>query len=395
MKGTKGDKKNRTDNIKITVMSQEGCHMSRPDNHLEVPFNRKVKSGDETQTNFLRRRHMRLYGAIDLHSNNSFLVLLDEDDRVKYEKRLPNDLSLIIHELSEFQDEIEGIAVESTFNWYWLVDGLMDAGYRVHLVNTTAVKQYEGKKFTDDKHDARWLAHLLRLGILPEGYIYPKESRAVRDLLRKRSQLVRQRTAHILSIQNLVSRNTGSGISANLVKRLDEETIDQMIPEPDRAAALKSNLVVMKCLNEQIERLEKLVKSRAVLDPRFKPLLSVDGIGTILGLTIMLETGNIDRFAKVGQYASYCRCVNTKKMSNFKKKGEGNRKNGNKYLSWAYIEAAHFAASVNEKIRRFHQRKAAKRNKAVAAKAVAHKLARACYHILKDQVEFDVNRAFA
>jgi transposase len=338
---------------------------------------------------------MRLYGAIDLHSNNSFLVLLDESDRVTYERRLPNDLTLILGELAEFKEVIHGIAVESTFNWYWLVDGLIEAGYRVHLVNTTAVQQYEGLKYTDDKHDARWLAQLLRLGILPEGYIYPRELRAVRDLLRKRAQLVRQRTAQILSIQNLVSRNTGSGISGHVVKQLDDDSINRMIPEPDRALAVKSNVTVMKCLNEQIHRLEKIVKSRAVLDPRFKPLLSVDGIGTILGLTIMLETGDIGRFSKVGQYASYCRCVDTKKMSNFKKKGEGNRKNGNKYLSWAFVEAAHFATSVNEKIRRFHQRKAAKKNKAVAAKAVAHKLARACYHILKDQVEFDVNRAFA
>ncbi len=338
---------------------------------------------------------MGLYGAIDLDSNNSFMVLIDQNDRVVYERRCPNDLPMILRELSAFGPEIQGIAVESTFNWYWLVDGLMEAGYRVHLVNTTAVRQYEGLKYTDDKHDARWLAHLLRLNILPEGYIYPKETRAVRDLLRKRAQLVRQRTAQILSIQNLVSRNTGHGISGDRVKKLNEDTVDHVIPEPDRALAVKANVVVMHCLEEQIERLEKLVKARVSLDPRWKPLLTVDGIGTVLGLTIMLETGDVARFAEVGQYASYCRCVDTKKMSNFKKKGEGNRKNGNKYLSWAYVEAAHFAVRANERIRRFYQRKAAKKNKVLAIKAVAHKLARACYHVLKDQVEFDVNRAFA
>jgi transposase len=89
---------------------------------------------------------------------------------------------------------LQGIVVESTYNWYWLVDGLMATNYRVHLANTTAIEQYKGLKHTVDQSDARWLAHLWRLGILPEGYIYPKEERAVRDLLRKRSQLVRQRT---------------------------------------------------------------------------------------------------------------------------------------------------------------------------------------------------------
>ena len=115
---------------------------------------------------------MKLYGGIDLHSNNVVASLIDEQDRVVYERRLPNDLGLILSEIEPFADALEGVVVESTFNWYWLVDGLQAAGYRVHLANTAAIKQYAGLKHTDDHSDARWLAHLLRLGILPEGYIY-------------------------------------------------------------------------------------------------------------------------------------------------------------------------------------------------------------------------------
>jgi len=125
---------------------------------------------------------MKLYGGIDLHSNNSVLVLIDEQDKVVYEKRLDNKLELILNELKTYQNQVVGLAVESTYNWYWLVDGLMEAGYSLHLVNTAAVKQYDGLKYTDDRHDAKHLAHLLRLGILPQGYIYPKVQRAVRDL---------------------------------------------------------------------------------------------------------------------------------------------------------------------------------------------------------------------
>ncbi len=113
-----------------------------------------------------------------------------------------------------------GIVVESTFNWYWLVDGLMDADFTVHLANTSAIRQYEGLKHTDDRHDARWLAHILRLGLLPKGYIYPKEQRAVRDLLRKRSQLVQQRTSNLLSIQNLIAREFGRQMNGNESKSL-------------------------------------------------------------------------------------------------------------------------------------------------------------------------------
>ena len=112
-------------------------------------------------------------------------------------KQVANDLALILATLEPFRDDLRGIAVESTYNWYWLVDGLMEAGYRVHLANPSGIKQYEGLKHSDDRDDAFFLAHLLALGILPEGYIYPKEERPVRDLLRKRSFLVKHRTAHI------------------------------------------------------------------------------------------------------------------------------------------------------------------------------------------------------
>ena len=185
----------------------------------------------------------------------------------------------------------------------------MEAGYRTHLVNTAAVKQYEGLKYTDDHSDSRWLAHLLRLGILPQGYIYPKEGRAVRDLLRKRGQLVQLRTTNILSVQNLVSRNTGSSMSANRIKKLELEAVDEIFTDPDIALAIKSNLVVMRTLHEQIKILERAVTKKAKLEPKYKYLLSTPGIGMILGLTILLETGDIQRFSKAGNYASYCRCV--------------------------------------------------------------------------------------
>jgi transposase len=337
---------------------------------------------------------MKLYGGIDLHSNNCVMVLLDEEDRVVYEKRLPNDLGYVLLELAPYQGRVDGVVVESTFNWYWLVDGLMEAGYRVHLANTAAIVQYGGLKYTDDRSDARWLAHLLRLKLLPEGYIYPKEERAVRDLLRKRSQLVRQKVTHILSIQNLMSRNTGMRLSADKIRQLTEAEVEGLLPQADLALAVKSNLAVYRCLIEEIDRLEKVVKQRLKLRPSFQSLLTVDGIGVILGLTIMLETGEIGRFPRVGNFASYCRCVDSQKLSNGKRKGSGNTKNGNKYLAWAFVEAANFAIRYNPRAKRFYQRKKERTNGIVAIKAVAHKLARACYYILRDQVPFEVEKAF-
>ena len=322
---------------------------------------------------------MRLYAAIDLHSNNCVLVIIDENDRVVHEVRLRNELPVILARLAPYREDIEAIAVESTFNWYWLVDGLMDAGYKVKLVNTVAVKTYDGLKYTGDQHDARHLAHLLRLGILPTGYIYPKEERAVRDLLRKRAQLVRCRTAQILSIQNLVSRNSGKGIAVEGIRELEEPTIMKLCDgNSARAMAMQSSLKVLGCLDEEIHTLERAVLAQAKLKPAFEKLLTVDGIWKILGMTIMYEAGDMTRFEKVGKFASYARCVDSSRWSNGKKKGEGNRKNGNKYLAWAFVEAAHFAVRYNERIKRFYQRKKAKTNGIIAIKAVAHKLARAC-----------------
>lgn len=336
----------------------------------------------------------RYYCGIDLHSSNSVVVLIDDEDRVIYEKRLPNSLETILLELSRYKKKIAGVVVESTFNWYWLVDGLQEEGYEVHLANTAAIKQYEGLKYTDDKSDARWLAHVLRLGILPEGYIYPKEERGVRDLLRKRSQLVRQRTTHILSIQNLMSRNTGKSMSSAKIKVLTEMNLEEMFESEDVSMAVACNLRAVKFLTKEIRMLERAVLSKASIRPEYANLLSVDGIGKALALTIMLEAGDISRFVKVGNFASYCRCVDSKRISNDKKKGANNGKNGNKYLAWAFVEAATFAVRYNQKIKRFYERKKAKRNGMVAIKAVAHKLARACYHILRDDVPFSVELAF-
>ncbi len=125
-----------------------------------------------------------LYVGSDLHSNNNMIGLIDEQGKRVFRRRIPNDREVVRDVLSPYKGDIVGIAVESTYNWYWLVDTWMDEGYNVHLANPSAIQQYNGLKHADDKHDAFWLAEMLRLGILPEGYIYPKQERAIRDLLR-------------------------------------------------------------------------------------------------------------------------------------------------------------------------------------------------------------------
>lgn len=338
---------------------------------------------------------MNKYSGIDLHSNNCVVVIVDENDKVCCERRVANEASQVIALLEPFRSELKGVVVESTFNWYWLVDALLGAGFEVKLANTAAISQYEGLKYSGDEHDARHLAHLLKLGLLKFGYIFPPEMRAARDLARKRLQLVRTRTLHVLALETMVARQTGGHLGGNAAKRLRVAELDQWGWPDDVTLAAQANVETIEAMERLIAKVEQRLRERVRLAPEYAVLTSVPGIGEILSTVIMLETGPIERFTSAGNYASYARCVGSKRVSNSKKKGEGNRKNGNAYLAWAFVEAAHFALRYCEPAKRFYERKKARTNATVATKALAHKLARACYHMLKEHTTFNVTRCFA
>ncbi|MBU0768593.1 MAG: IS110 family transposase [Proteobacteria bacterium] len=337
---------------------------------------------------------MRAYAGIDLHSSNNYLGIIDDNDKRLYGRRMPNNLDRVLTALEPFRDRLEGIVVESTYNWYWLVDGLHDHGYKVHLANPSAIRQYEGLKHTDDKWDSFWLAHMRRLGILPEGYIYPKEQRPIRDLMRRRLLFVRQRTAHILSLESMITRNLGFKMSNNEIRKLSLKDAENLFDSPHLVLMASNSLSAVDFLKKIIKSIEKEVMSQVKLRKEFVMLLTIPGIGPILALTIMLEVGDIGRFAKVGDYSSYSRCVESKRLSNGKKKGENNKKNGNKYLAWAYVEAANFAKRYCSGAQSFYQSKKAKTNNILAIKALSNKICRASYYIMRDQVAFDEKKLF-
>jgi len=339
---------------------------------------------------------MQLYSGIDLHSTNSYLAIVDENGKRIFKEKLPNDFATINERLSLYSGTLEGVVVESTYNWYWLVDALMAAGYIVHLANPAAIQKYTGLKHADDKHDAFWLAEMLRLNILPTGYIYPKEERPIRDLLRKRSHLVRLRTSLMLSLQSIISRNCGFKLRPDDLKCLSDNRVAPLLSSnEDLALAGQASKEAIDALTRQIRTIESFIEKRLKLKEGYRHLLSIPGVGRILGLTIMLETGPIERFGQVGNYASYCRTVSSKWTSNGKAKGKGNKKNGNKYLSWAFAEAAELARRYDEQARAFYNRKLNRTNFMIAHAALAHKLARAAYYIMRDQVPFQPEKTFA
>jgi len=337
---------------------------------------------------------MAWYSGIDLHSNNSVVLVSDEADRVVYQRRLPNELGKVLEALEPYRGELEGVVVEATYNWYWLVDGLQAAGYCVRLANPAANKKYEGLKRSGDYTDAAHLAQLLRLGILRTGYIYPVAERGLRDLARRRMQLVRHRTMHVLAVENVMARETGGRPSAYQVKTLQCAQLEGFGFRADVARGVQASLAVLRTLNREIAALEKYLHERVELRSDYAVLTSTPGIGRTLSTVIMLETGTVERFASVGNFSSYARCVDSVHESNGKKKGQGNVRNGNKYLAWAFIEAANFARRWCPEARRFYERKKARTNGIVATKALAHKLARACYHMLRNGQPFDPKRCF-
>jgi transposase len=335
---------------------------------------------------------MRLYGGMDLHADNVYCAIMNEKFEVVYEKRFPNNLPMIVEELKQYRDQIVFV-VESTFNWYWLVDGLRAMGFTVILANPARMQENIGLKNANDKTDARFLAKQAAMGVLPQAYIYPKEQRPLRDLLRRRLTLVHTRTAEWLRLESLVARHTGRDLGLRALDTMSEAELKELLGNDELVLAMaKMSFEHIEFLNGKIKAIEDVVEPRVKLVENYAHLLTTPGIGRILGMTIMLETGPIRRFPGAGNYASYCRSVKSEHTSNGKKKGEGNSKSGNRYLAWAYVEAANFAVRYSPELRAWYQRKATKTKRVVAIKAIATKLSKACFYIMRDGVDFDVKR---
>ena len=336
----------------------------------------------------------KVMAGIDLHSNNLVIGIMDMDGKRVASQKLSCKLKEVVEFLSPFKKRLEQVAVESTYNWYWLVDGLRALRYPVVLANPAGMEQYSGIKHADDTNDAFFLAELLRLKILPTGHIYDEQLRPVRDLLRRRLTLVHHRSALMLSFKSLYTRTTGQEMALSRLKELEIKEAQDLYDHPANQLIAGMQIKHVEQLSQSIEKLEKAVLDCARELPYYPKLTTLPGVGRILGMTITMEVGDIKRFAEAGHFASYCRTVEAKRTSNSKKKGENNSKCGNKYLAWAFVEAANFARRYDEPCRRWYERKAAKRSNVIAIKALACKLAKAAWHLMALGTDYDSKRMF-
>lgn len=334
-----------------------------------------------------------LYGGADLHGRNVLISLCDAEGVTVYSRRVKADIDSVCEALQPYQGRIERLGVESTFNWYWFVDGLSEAGYVVDLGNPAKMAQYSGIKETNDLTDAAWLAEQERLRIFPACYIYPKEVRPVRDMLRRRQLLVRQRTQSLLSVKSLLERYGIPAPDAQAIKKWSGGDIEKTGLDICVQHQLRALLNSLKTNDREALRLEEIALGFAKPTRDFKQVQTVPGIAEVLGLLIMLESGEFSRFPSAGDYASYCRAVKSRRISNEKKKGSNNRRNGNEYLAWAFVEAATYAHRFYPRIHAWYERKRQRKNVAVAKKALACKLSKAVWHVLNGK-DYDEKMLF-
>ncbi|MBI9083294.1 MAG: transposase [Desulfobacterales bacterium] len=244
---------------------------------------------------------MQTYAGIDLHSSNNYIGVINSKDKRLYGKRHDNNIKQVVRALSPFRKTLQGVVVESTYNGYWLVDGLQDAGFKVLLANPAAIQPYTGLKYTDDKWDSYWLAHLFRLNLLAQGYIYPKEERPIRDMLRRRLMFVRQRTTQILSLQSMTTRQRGLNYPGSSIKEFRDAFIERLFDDPHLLLLAKNEMATIRHLGNVVKEIEAAVKAKISLKDEYRMLLTTPGIGQVLGLTIMLEVGDIRRLKKSRQ----------------------------------------------------------------------------------------------
>jgi transposase len=206
--------------------------------------------------------------------------------------------------------------------------------------------------------------------------------------------LVHQRTALMLSFKSLYARTTGQEMTLSELKELEIKEAQDLYAHPANQMIAGMQIKHIEQLTESIEKIEKVVMASARELPAYGKLTTLPGIGIILGMTITMEVGKIERFSEAGHFASYCRTVEAQRTSNCKKKGENNSKCGNRYLAWAFVEAANFARRYDEQCRKWYDRKAAKTSKVLATKALACKLAKAAWFLMSEGTEYDAQRMF-
>lgn len=319
---------------------------------------------------FYNQQH-NYYCGIDLHARILYVCILDSLGNKVLHKKIEADPDALLELLTPYQDNIV-VGVECMHCWYWVSNFCLDYAFDFVLGHALYMKAIHGGKTKNDRIDSYKIASLLRGGNFPIAYVYPKTMRATRDLLRRRTKIMR----HGADLKAHVS---------NTFSQFDEPAINRNI---------EMDLNVIAFYTSELASVEHFIEQTAKQHNAqdYQLIQTVPGIGRILALTILYEIGNIERFPSVQNFASYSRLIKCKAESAGKQKGTNGNKIGNAYLKWAFSEAAVLYLRGNEPAKKYIQRLKKRMSKAKALTALAHKLGRCVYFMLRNKTVFAAKR---
>lgn len=341
---------------------------------------------------FYTKQHKH-YCGIDLHTNKMYLCILNQQGDISLHRNIPTRPEMFLHTIKPFRDDLV-VAAECMFSWYWLADLCEDESIPFVLGHALYMRAIHGGKSKNDKIDSHKIAVLLKCGLFPEAYVYPREMRTTRDLMRRRNHLMRKRAELLAHIQNTASQYNHQDPLGRIAKPQNREGLVDRFELPSVKMSVAANLEMIGTYDKVLAALEQdIIKSAMAHDPGAYALLkTIPGVGRIIALNMLYEIQDINRFPTVQDFASYCRLVKCAQESNGKKYGAGGKKIGNAHLRWAFSEAAQLFLKGNEAAQRYLQKIANKHGKGKALSILAHKLGRAVYFMLKNKEGFQMNR---
>jgi transposase len=346
---------------------------------------------------FYNQQH-RFYCGVDLHARTLALCVLDAAGAIVLHQTIAAGPDAFLRAVAPYRDGL-AVACECMFAWYWLADLCLEEKIPFVLGHALYMKAIHGGKAKTDKIDAHKIAVLLRGGMLPQAYVYPKGMRETRDLLRRRTFLVRRRAEALVHLTNTNSQYNLPPFPKKLAYAQNREALDipQRFADPSVKKNVEVDLALIDAYDAQIGDLELyLARTAKIDDPQaFHRLRSVPGIGKVLALILLYEIHDIGRFLEVGQFLSYARLVRCAHESAGKKQGTGGNKIGNAHLKWAFAEAACLFLRESEQAKKWLARREKKHGKARALGALAARLGRTVYHLLRKREVFDSKRFFA
>ena len=338
--------------------------------------------------------------GIDLHARQMYVCVMDRQGKKLVHTNVKNnDFSFFLKLIAPYKHDLT-VCCECMFGWYWLADACQAAGLTFVLVHALYVHLIHAGKSKNDRIDSEKLTHLLRSNLIPPAYVYPADKRPLRALLRQRISFVWSRSERLARINShQLALNRTPAKQTRRTRDLWEERLLAAEDHPLRQIALKNELAMVRHFDHQIFQLEEELQrqTKQVACREYALLQTVPGIGENLGLTLLYEIGNIERFPTVKDFLSYCRLVKGTVASAGKIKGLRGAKLGNPYLRWAFGEAAVIAKRDHSRIGPLAQRLEERMggNKFKANTVVAIKLARAVYFMLKNKTVFDPDRLVA